>query len=175
MFVQDEHTAYDRERIHLRSDTIRNKETRRCQNQIEQPAVNSKDSFSLINHGGTRAANKSNEAHYRLKTLATFLTLTVFLAGCAGHNAYVRGKNAELSRDYDTAMEQYRIAAEEDPGNIDYRLKYEQSRFAAAFAHFENGRRALAKNDLATAKTEFTRTLEIDPTHALAEQELESN
>jgi general secretion pathway protein D len=111
--------------------------------------------------------------HYRLKSLATFFTLTVFLAGCAGRQAYTRGQKAELSRDYETAMTQYRIAAEQNPRNIDYRLKYEQARFAAAFAHFENGRRALAKNDLPTAKTEFTRALEIDPTHSLAEQELE--
>src|SRR5688572_10944519 len=120
---------------------------------------------------GTRLQTNQMKLHYRLKSLAMFLTLTVFLAGCAGRQAYTRGKQAELARDYDTALTQYRIAFQEDPGNIDYRLKYEQARFAAAFAHFENGRRALAKNDLATAKTEFARALEIDPTHSLAEQE----
>lgn len=69
-------------------------------------------------------------------------------------------------------MTQYKIALDRDPGNIEYRLKYEQVRFQAAFGHFETGRRALEKEDYETARNEFTRTLEIDPSHALAEQQL---
>ena len=32
----------------------------------------------------------------------------------------------------------------QDPTNIEYKLKYEQTRFTAAFEHFQQGRRALA-------------------------------
>jgi len=94
-------------------------------------------------------------------------------ACAASRGAYRRGVHAELARDFDTAMAEYRMALERDPENIDYRVKYEQARYNAAFAHFQNGRRAFEKNDLDTARKEFTRTLEIDPSHDLAAQELE--
>ncbi len=111
-------------------------------------------------------------AHYRLKIL-TGLTLLLLIPGCAGgRTAYNRGLLAEVTRNYEGAMAAYRTALETAPGNIEYRLKYEQARFAAAFDHFERGRRALDSGNLDTAKVEFTRTLEIDITHELARQEL---
>jgi len=69
-------------------------------------------------------------------------------------------------------MVQYKIALDRNPGNLEYRLKYEAERYAAAFDHFEKGRRALDMDDYETAKREFTRTLEIDPSYVLAEQQL---
>jgi len=69
-------------------------------------------------------------------------------------------------------MMQYKIALDGDPGNIEYRLKYEQERYAAAFDHFEKGRRAVDSEDYDTAKREFARTLQIDPSYVLAEQQL---
>ena len=116
-------------------------------------------------------------SHYSLKRLITLIScgvILVLLAGCAsGRGPYRRGNRAELERDYDTAMREYRAALERSPGKIEYRQKYEQTRFAAAFAHFEAGRRALEKGDLPVAKTEFQRTIEIDPTNDFAKQELQ--
>jgi general secretion pathway protein D len=114
---------------------------------------------------------------YRLKTIASLFAsalLAVALTGCtASHSAYRRAIKAELARDFDTAMQEYKIALDQNPNNIDYQLKYQQARFAAAFAHFQAGRVALERNDLDTAKKEFQRTLEIDPTNDLAAQELQ--
>ena len=113
---------------------------------------------------------------YRLKPtqlLALVGVLAIALTGCAAKNAYNRGIHAEVLKNFDTAMAEYKVAFDKDPGNIEYRLKYEQSRFNAAFSHFEAGRRALEKEDYQTAKAEFTRVLEIDPSHALAEQQLQ--
>jgi general secretion pathway protein D len=115
-------------------------------------------------------------SHYRLKRSATLLTvlavLILVLSGCAGGRAFRRGNQAEARQDHETAMMQYKLALDRDPGNIEYRLKYEQERYAAAFDHFEKGRRALEQDDYDTAKREFTRTLEIDPSYVLAEQQL---
>jgi len=116
-------------------------------------------------------------ANYRLKTHVTFLILlltTLLLAGCGGaaRQSYKSGGKAELSKDYETAMEQYRQALAADPANIDYRLKFEQTRFSAAFVHFQNGRRALDAGDAVKAKAEFSRAAEIDPSHDFARQEL---
>ena len=116
-------------------------------------------------------------SHYRLKRLISLISsglLVVLVAGCAsGRGPYRRGNQAELARDYDTALREYRAALERNPGSIDYRQKYEHTRFAAAFAHFEAGRRALEKGDLPVAKAEFQRTVEIDPTNDFAKQELQ--
>jgi general secretion pathway protein D len=112
-------------------------------------------------------------ANYRLKTLVTLL-LVVFTASCGGaaRTAFKQGTKAEIARDYEAAMEQYRLALMEDPGNIEYRLKYEQIRFTAAMEHFQKGRRALDTGDAMTAKAEFQRAQEIDPSHDFARREM---
>lgn len=114
--------------------------------------------------------------HYRLKQPSTLLAVVALLAialtGCAGRQAFSRGSRAELTRDFESAMAEYKIALDSDPRNHEFRLRYEQARYNAAFQHFETGRRAVEKADYETARTEFTRVLEIDPTHALAEQQL---
>src|SRR5499427_9395596 len=115
-------------------------------------------------------------ADYRLKTttlLAVTALLAIYLTGCAAQKAYERGLHAEVTKNFDTAMTEYKAAFDKDPQNIEYRLKYEQARYNAAFAHFEAGRRAFEKEDYPTAKMEFTRVLEIDPSHPLAAQQLE--
>ena len=115
-------------------------------------------------------------AHYRFETNKTLLALIAVLAinvaGCASRQAYTRGNRAEITRDFDTAMIEYKAALDRDPRNYEIRLKYEQARFNSSFQHFEAGRRAFDKQDYETAKMEFTRVLEIDPTHTLAEQQL---
>jgi len=114
-------------------------------------------------------------ANYRLKTHVTFVLLLTSLvaAGCgAARNSYKKGAEAEIARNYEVAMEEYRQAMVSDPENIEYRLKYEQTRFSAAYVHFQNGRRALAAGDATTARAEFLRATEIDPSHDFARQEL---
>jgi general secretion pathway protein D len=114
-------------------------------------------------------------ANYRLKIHVTFaLLLTALVAtGCgAARSSFKKGSKAEISKDYEVAMEQYRQAMLADPTNIEYHLKYEQTRFSAAYVHFQNGRRALAAGDAVRAKAEFQRAAEIDPSHDFARQEL---
>jgi len=113
-------------------------------------------------------------AHYRLKTLITLSFVVVGLVSCtAGGGPYARGSRAELNKNYETAMAEFKTALDADPANIEYRLKYEEARFAASFDHFQNGRRALERDDVQAARTEFSRALEIDPTNDLAKSELE--
>src|SRR5262245_14352915 len=114
-------------------------------------------------------------ADYRLKTtklLAVLGVLAIVVTGCGARGAYNRGIHAEVMKNFDTAMTEFKIAFDKDPGNIEYRLKFEQSRYNAAFAHFDAGGRALETNDFETAKAEFSRVLEIDPSHVLAQEQL---
>jgi tetratricopeptide (TPR) repeat protein len=79
--------------------------------------------------------------NYRRKTLSMLLMVVLTTAGCgAGRDAYKRGTKAEVAKNYEAALDQYRQALALDPGNIDYKLKYEQTRFTAAFDHFQKGR-----------------------------------
>jgi general secretion pathway protein D len=124
----------------------------------------------------THRQNEMN-LHYRLKrsvTLSSVLAALILVVGsCSGGSqAFKRGQRAEVRQNYEAAMAEYKAALDLTPDNLEYRLKYEQARFAAAFDHFEQGRRAVDKGEYDTAKREFTRTLEIDPTHVLAEQQL---
>ncbi len=113
--------------------------------------------------------------HYGFKPTTLFalvVVLSISVASCAGNKAFKRGTRADLDKDYETSMTEYKTALDKDPRNIEYRLKYEQSRYKAAFEHFESGRRAVDNRDYQTAKAEFMRVLEIDPTHTLAAQQL---
>src|SRR4029077_3803721 len=98
------------------------------------------------------------KANYRLKSFSSLLIVTFLLTSCASSSkSYRLGQQAELSRKFEEAMQDFKAALDRDPGNIEYRLKYEQVRYAAAYQHFEAGRRALEKNDIDVARTEFTR------------------
>src|SRR5262245_51468099 len=116
-------------------------------------------------------------ADYRPKINTSLLAVVFFLAicvaGCAGSSAFKRGERAAVMKDFDTAMTQYKIALDKEPKNLEYQLRYEQARFNAAFQHFESGRRAVDIQDYNTAKAEFERTIQIDPTHVLAQQQLD--
>src|ERR1051326_3637931 len=116
------------------------------------------------------------KSHYRFEPptlLALVALLAICLTSCAtGRKAYTRGTEAVLAKDFEAAMTQFKLALDRQPDNSEYQLKYEQARFNAALQHFEAGRRAIEKQDYETAKKELTRVLEIDPTHALAEQQL---
>src|SRR5262245_37831217 len=106
--------------------------------------------------------------------LAVLIILAICVTGCGGAGqASKRGMRADLSKNYDTAVTEYKIALDKEHSNIEYQLKYETARYNSAFMHFEAGRRALDKEDYETAKAEFARTVEIDPTHVLAQQSLD--
>ncbi len=106
--------------------------------------------------------------------LSALLSVVVALAGCsAGAGAYKKGLDAELAQDYEQALVLYEQALAEKPGDIKYRLKAQQVRFAAAFAHFQNGRRALADGNPEAALAEFRRAQQLDPTNELAGVEIE--
>ena len=114
-------------------------------------------------------------ADHTLKTttlLAVLALLAIVLAGCAASSAFKRGERAEIAKNFEIAMAEYKAALDRNPGNIEYQLKYETARFNAALQHFEAGRRAFDRENYQGARAEFVRTLEIDPTHVLAEQEL---
>jgi general secretion pathway protein D len=97
----------------------------------------------------------------------------LFAAGCPkGGEHYKAARKAEDLQDYDTALQYYQKALASDPQNADYRIKLNQVRFEAGAFHIKKGQDLREKGDLQGAAAEFQRAATIDPSSAVAVQEL---
>jgi general secretion pathway protein D len=86
---------------------------------------------------------------------------------------YANGQTAEAKEDPITAYEDYYQAWKLEPKNLRYKTAYERLRFTAGSAHVTRGEKLLAQKDITGALTEFLRALEIDPSNALAHQDIQ--
>src|SRR3984957_10113669 len=103
------------------------------------------------------------------------IAATVILAGCAkGHPQYNAGAKAESVKDYDTALDEYNKALQSQPNNIEYQLRVARARFEAGQWHVDQGRRLREQANLELALMEFRKAAMIDPSSAVAAQELQA-
>jgi general secretion pathway protein D len=99
--------------------------------------------------------------------------LGLFAAGCPkGETQYNKGRKAETIEDYDAALEFYTKAVKSDPTNAGYKIRLNQTRFEAAEMHIKAGLKARENGDLQGAAAQFQRAQNIDPSSAIADQEL---
>ena len=99
----------------------------------------------------------------------------VLLAGCAkGNPQYKAGAKSESLQDYDTALENYNKALRSDPNNTEYKLRAARARFEASQWHVDQGRRLREQSNLELAVAEFRKALMIDPSSAVAAQEVQA-
>lgn len=104
---------------------------------------------------------------------ATALAGALLLAGCTKGNAdFKAGRNAELLKDYDTALAHYERALKANPRNVEYRLKATRMRFEAGQYHVTQGQKLREKGELQLAVAELEKAQAIDPASAIAQQEL---
>lgn len=104
---------------------------------------------------------------------AALATAVVLLVGCAkGNTDFKAGRNAELLKDYDTALVHYERALKANPRNVEYKLKATRLRFEAAQFHVTQGQKLRDKGELQLAVAEFEKAMAIDPSSAIAQQEL---
>jgi general secretion pathway protein D len=106
-----------------------------------------------------------------------YLSLLAFtallLAGCPkGNQDYDAARKAESLQDYDTALVHYERALRAEPTNAEFRLRAVRMRFEAGQFHVEQGRKAVQRGDLQLALAEFQKGMAIDPSSAIAEQEV---
>lgn len=101
------------------------------------------------------------------------LAAVLLATGCPkGRLDYKQGRQAELQKDYDTALIHYERAFKQDPNNIAYQLKAKRMRFEAAQMHVDRGHKLRDQGHLEAAIAEFEKALAIDPSSFVAEQEL---
>jgi len=103
------------------------------------------------------------------------LSAAVFLSGCPkGSQDTSAGVKAESLKDYDTALDDYNKALATAPNNTEYKLKAARARFEAAQWHVDQGRRFLEDSNLELALAEFRKAQMIDPSSAVAQQEVKA-
>jgi general secretion pathway protein D len=103
------------------------------------------------------------------------IAAAVLLAGCPkGNQQYNAGEKAESVKDYDTALDQYNKALQAQPKSIEYQLKAARARFEAGQWHVDQGRRLREQSNLELALAEFRKAQMIDPSSAVAAQEVQA-
>jgi len=109
----------------------------------------------------------------RFSILSVLLGVVLLATGCPkGRSDYRQGRQAELQKDYDTALIHYERALKQDPANVEYELKAKRLRFEAAQMHVSRGQKLREQGSLEGAVAEFEKALAIDPASFVAEQEL---
>ena len=89
-----------------------------------------------------------------------------------GDRFYKQAQDAELKKDWDTALKFYIQAVDEDPKDTGYLIGMQKARFQSANRHVELGQARRADGKLDEAIGEFQKAFSADPSSALAVQEL---
>ena len=99
----------------------------------------------------------------------------VLLTGCPkGTQENNAGAKAEELKDYDTALDYYNRALQTSPNNTEYKLKAARARFEASEWHVGQGRRMREQGNMDLALAEFRKAQMIDPSSAVAQQEVKA-
>ena len=97
--------------------------------------------------------------------VVALLTMSALVVGCAASRASGRGESAARGGDWDTAVDHFRQAVQEDPGNIDYQIALERAMIAASVQHLDQARLLEAREQLEDALREYRRASEFDPSN----------
>jgi type II secretory pathway component GspD/PulD (secretin) len=84
------------------------------------------------------------------------------MAACASRS-FPQGEQAAQAGDWDTAVEYFRRAVQDQPDKAEYKIALERATFAAAGMHIDRGRRAEEADRLDEAVREYRKALEYDP------------
>ncbi|HKN74305.1 MAG TPA: hypothetical protein VJW94_03940 [Candidatus Acidoferrum sp.] len=109
----------------------------------------------------------------RCCTVVLCVGMGLFAVGCPkGQTDYNKGRKAESIDDLDAALEYYQKALKSDPNNAGYKIRLNQTRFEAGELHIKQGMKQRENGDLQGAAAQFQRAQSIDPSSAIAAQEL---
>ncbi|HYM13014.1 MAG TPA: hypothetical protein VEU62_19905, partial [Bryobacterales bacterium] len=92
--------------------------------------------------------------------------------GHKGNAQYKQARKAELSGDLDKAYELYQAALKAEPEDQTYMLAVRRVRFLDGQSHVDKGHKLADQGKLAEAALEFEKALTIDPSLAIAAEDL---
>jgi general secretion pathway protein D len=104
------------------------------------------------------------------------LALAVVWTAAAADKAkalYKKGRDAEERQNYEQAYDFYKKAYDLKPTDLAYRTSFERLRFLAGASHVHRGQLLRDAGQLDTALAEFKTASEIDPSSAIAKQEVD--
>lgn len=107
-----------------------------------------------------------------LVSLLIFLAIVYAVAESA-RSLYKKGKDAEARQNYEQAYDLYKQAYDQNPRDLSYRTAYERLRFLAGASHVHRGQLLREAGRLQEALAEFQKAAEIDPSSAIAKQEIQ--
>jgi general secretion pathway protein D len=105
----------------------------------------------------------------------SFLVGAVILGALAADQAkafYNKGRDAEARQNYEQAYDFYKQAYDLKPTNLGYRTSFERLRFLAGASKVHRGQLLREAGQLDAALAEFQKAADIDPSSAIAKQEL---
>jgi general secretion pathway protein D len=88
-----------------------------------------------------------------------------------GESLLKKGREAEVRKQWETALDFYEQAVLEDPADAAYQLAAKRVRFQAAMARVDTGQKLRALGQLEEALAEFQKAYAIDPANPMAEVE----
>jgi general secretion pathway protein D len=100
------------------------------------------------------------------------LAVTLAIAADKAKLTYNKGKDAEARQNYELAYDCYKQAYDLKPGDLTYRAAFERLRFLAGAAHVHRGQLLREAGQLDAALAEFQKSIDIDPSSAIAQQEI---
>ena len=106
--------------------------------------------------------------HFRresLTRLASLLLAVTVLSGCASTGAFRDGNAAAELGNWEAAVEFYRQALQDKPGDPRYRIALERAMQGAAAVHVARAREHDSREELPEALVEYRRASQFDPTN----------
>src|SRR4051812_39989527 len=100
------------------------------------------------------------------------LAIALPLAAESAKSLYKKGRDAEARQDVEAAYEFYKQACDHKPQELAYRASYNRTRFEAAAKKVSRGQMLREQGQYDAALAEFQHASEIDPSSAIAQQEI---
>ena len=99
----------------------------------------------------------------RVVSLLVGAASVTLLSACASTGAFRQGETAALNEDWDSAVDFYQQALQDDPGNHRYRIQLGRAMQRAARLHLAQAQTFESKDQLPSALAEYHRASEYDP------------
>jgi general secretion pathway protein D len=103
--------------------------------------------------------------HMRFHSIIAMLLLALLAAGCGAARSYGRGDAAARTGNWDSAVEHYRRAVQQNPTRTDYKIALERAMINASHMHLDQARILEARGNIDDALREYRRASEYDPTN----------
>src|SRR5256885_715303 len=110
-----------------------------------------------------RKSQITNDLRVRMTRLLGLVLAAALVAGCGASRSYGRGNNAARAGDWDTAVEHYRHAVQQQPDRTEYKIALERAMINASHQHLDQARVLEARGQLDEALREYRRASEFDP------------